>query len=186
MGISILINGRNISYHRNNKTIVFKFYTAWCDQKQRCCNPKSSRFKTYGAKKIELEYSFLELWDWIKKQNKTEDELRILTIGRIGHDKNYSINNIQLQSRSENSKERYNRCGNPTPPKEVMIFDFKTKKDLCIAKSLHEASYLTSVSVQSISDIISRRPQAYWQKKTGKKYYHLSAKGYGFRLTRIR
>jgi len=66
----VFIDGQCVSYHRKNKTLAYKFYRAIVNQKTRCSNKKSRDYRNWGAKGIEVEYTFDELWAWVHNQKK--------------------------------------------------------------------------------------------------------------------
>jgi len=165
MSKAILIEGRPISWHIKNKTTIGYVCKRYYSQRERCYNPKHYRYKTYGGKGIVIEYSLKELLTWCKA--KGINALKDMDIGRIDHSKSYSLDNILLQSRSENSKESFMRCGIKNPKKEIMISDYTTGENLCIAESTHEAAYLVETTHGNVSMIAGQKRR--------------SAKGFTFR-----
>jgi hypothetical protein len=93
-----------------------------------------------------------EFKEWILKQIPNFETLKGLSIGRIDHDKNYSLSNIEIQTLVDNAKERISRCGNPMNLKEyeITILDFKTRKVIGLAKSTRDAAKLTGCTKSSI------------------------------------
>ena len=76
-------------------------YSIFHGMKQRCNNPRNSRYMYYGEKGIKVCWdSFIDFYNWAINSNFKEG----LTIDRINPDKNYEPNNCQWITRSENSK----------------------------------------------------------------------------------
>ncbi len=96
-----------------------KLYLSYRDQKRRCCEEKHRSFFWCGKIGICVEYTFEELISWFKCQNIIKN----WSIGRIDHSKNYTISNIELVSKSSNSKERIFRIG--TPKDKIKTFVYK-------------------------------------------------------------
>lgn len=123
-------------------------------QKSRCYTKSNSRYYRYGGRGIEIKYTkdeFIKWWEYnIKNFNGVNP-----SIDRIDNNGHYEFGNIQIISRSENSKKRIRESGNPTKNKEILILDAKTKEPLMIAKSIKEAAYLTDnhrISIKRIVD----------------------------------
>lgn len=90
-------------------------------QKRRCEDPTNPAFKWYGAKGIRVLYSFQEFWSWYKVNLNGKN----LTVGRIDHSKDYSLDNIEFQTKTANTEERNARCGNPSMAKRKQVLCFK-------------------------------------------------------------
>lgn len=108
-----------------------KAYNSYNHQKKRCYSKTNKAYLNYGAKGIKVEYSVREFIAWFLKEYKKFNKnipLKFLDIGRIDHSKNYSFDNIRLESRSENTKERNNRLGNPINKRKVLVTDVSTGK----------------------------------------------------------
>jgi hypothetical protein len=80
--------------------------------KNRCSNKNTNSYEFYGKKGIRFELEWLSFKEWYKKELGNRDP-KGLTLGRIDHSKNYTLDNIELQTRSDNSKERIQRLGSP-------------------------------------------------------------------------
>lgn len=99
-------------------------YWTFYRQKKRCENPSCKDFVSYGKKGISVEYSVREFMHWYLQQIKfARKDQR--DVGRIDHSKNYSIDNIRFESKSENTKERNCRLGNPRKKRSVVVVDSK-------------------------------------------------------------
>lgn len=120
-------------------------------------------------KGLTVDYSFSELWDWFEKEFPNySGALTDLSIGRKDHEKGYFIENLQLETRSENSIERNKR--NPNKMREILISDYKSGEPLVIAKSLSEAAFLTGTHKGTVGDIA-----------TGRNKHRHHAKGFHFK-----
>ena len=95
--------GRN-TIHKDINAI----YRRYKMQRQRCNNPKNDDYKNYGAKGIKVEYSSREFIGWWLESIKNI-KVKKPVCGRIDHSRNYSLDNIEIQSASENSKEARKR-----------------------------------------------------------------------------
>lgn len=127
-------------------------------QLDRCTNPKNVSYKFYGLRGIAVEYSREEFIQWFKK-NASADMRGNLSIGRIDHNKNYSLDNIEIQTRSENSKERQVRCGPSMPRQSVLMYDRETGEVIKKFSSILEASKTTGVRIGTISRWLDRAPK---------------------------
>ena len=84
----------------NSKT---RLYRIWNGMKQRCNNPKSSTWKWYGGKGVkvcdEWENNFLNFKEWALSNGYNDN----LTIDRIDPLEDYSPENCQWLTISENA-----------------------------------------------------------------------------------
>src|SRR3990167_583331 len=131
-------------FEMNNeiKKIVFRRF---CKQRERCNSVNSTQYPWYGAKGVKVEYSFQELWNWFQKEFKDcKHNIKDMNIGRIDHSKNYSLDNVVLQTKADNIKEMSLRC--TTNKKPVLILDYKTMEPLVIADSVEHAAHLCGIS----------------------------------------
>ena len=83
--------------------------------KQRCSNPKSQRWKYYGAKGIKVEWETVEsFYDWAMKSGYKSG----LSIDRIDNEKNYCPENCRWVTVSENTRHAHlGRTKKPSPRK---------------------------------------------------------------------
>jgi len=153
---------------KDTDILVKKAYTVYIHQKSRCSCVTDSRYKNYGAKGISVEYSAREFIAWYLDNIKTFKGKRP-SVGRIDHNRNYSFDNIEMQSTSDNTKERLKRVGNPKPKKPILCIDYKTKEPLMIFDSTSQASVFTGINRTWISSIINLRQQ----KKSSKGFSFL-------------
>lgn len=84
-----------------------KAYQSWKAQRQRCYNPNNEKHKHY--KGLEVEYSSRDFITWwlneISKKEYTDP-----TCGRLDHSKSYRFDNIRIEERTDNTRERNSRC----------------------------------------------------------------------------
>ena len=86
-------------------------YMRWVRQRQRCNNKKCTGYKDYGGRGIKVEYDSRSFVGWFlnKTKNILIKDIKRFHVGRIDHSKNYTLDNIELVSISENTKERNTR-----------------------------------------------------------------------------
>lgn len=96
-------------------------FSSYRNQKNRCLNSNVRSYSSYGAMGISVEYNFSDFLSWCKK-NITSGLLAAgATVGRVDHSKNYSLENIEAVTRSENSRERIFRSGVPMPRVPILV-----------------------------------------------------------------
>lgn len=83
---------------------VLRAYKTWQTQRQRCNNPNATSYEFWGAKGIQVEYSSREFIGWYL-ENISNKKFKSPVVSRIDHSKNYSLENVRMEERSENSKE---------------------------------------------------------------------------------
>ena len=111
------------------------------DNAVRRCRDKD-KYPTYAG--ITVDFSKRELIYWWIIQNRFFN-LEKPTMGRINHSKSYSMENIRLEEHSDNSKEVFTRN---LPYKEgSKVSIFRRGTHVATAKSLHQASVCTGVSI---------------------------------------
>lgn len=123
-------------------------YLFWNRQKSRCENPKNNRYKYYGQKGIKVEYSFDDFWTWWEKNRPADAIKKGLTIGRKDHNKNYTLDNIEIQTVSQNTKEMLARTENRRL--KICSFDKKTGKDIAVFNSAYEAAKKYNLSHSTV------------------------------------
>lgn len=150
--------GRDMSKYPKD---VLKAYRAWDNIFSRCYVKTNRSFKTYGSVGIKMEFSRKELIGWyLEEIKKFKGENPC--IGRKDHSKNYSLNNIEIQSISENSKERIIRLGTPFKSKPVSAISTKNGKLIktflsCKAAALYYKISKSTVHRQLKGDSISSK-----------------------------
>lgn len=96
---------------------VKKAYDSFRAQRERCGSKNAEKYKYYGARGIQVKYSAREYIGWYL-ENLRSRKWNDPTVGRLDHDKDYCFENIEMQERVDNSKERNERKptgGTPRP-----------------------------------------------------------------------
>ena len=143
-----------IDYNHPDKR-VRKALISYKAQKQRCYYKKNKDYIFYGAKGIKVEYSSKEFVKWfIEKCPKNLDNI---VVGRIDHNKNYSLDNIEIIKNSDNSIERNLRMSDlgKYKTKKVAIIKKETLKLIKIAESVKEAAHITGMYPPNVSNIMN-------------------------------
>lgn len=86
-----------------------KITSTYWNQVKRCADPKDKSYKTYGGRGFKVEYSREEFGTWFLDKYPKNVPLNVLSLGRIDHSKNYSLDNLTFITKSENSKESIKR-----------------------------------------------------------------------------
>ncbi len=90
--------------------IIKKAKTVYKGQRRRCQHPRAKSYVNYGAKGISVEYTMQQFVDWyVAKVLENPIPLRDICCGRIDHSKNYSLDNIQIESKFMSISESANR-----------------------------------------------------------------------------
>lgn len=112
--------------------------------KTRCSNAKL--YPTYQG--IKVEFSLREFIYWWIVQNRFFKFNRV-TLGRIDHSKNYTIDNIKLEEYSENSIEARERTqSSPWDAKRINIYHKGTH--VAVAKSISQAAKYIDCGANSV------------------------------------
>lgn len=128
-------------------------YSSWKNQRNRCYNKKRKDYKYYGLRGVRVLYSSREFVGWWLEQIEKKF-IKDPTIDRIDHSKDYCFQNIRMITRSENSKERYDRLGLPkSGMKPILCLDYKTMTPLVVFESAAQAQACTAVHRASICKI---------------------------------
>jgi hypothetical protein len=114
---SILDRGHGLGYKRpmihgtvdGLRVWEHKSYKSWLKQRERCLDPNHNRYQWYGAKGIKVLYSSYEFVKWWSKEIKKKPPMKNPCCGRIDHSKHYSLDNIEIVEKSDNSKESWAR-----------------------------------------------------------------------------
>lgn len=146
-------------------TIEKRAYKSWKDQRQRCNNPNDPGFKHWGAKGVRVVYGPREFIAWYVNEYGKRASWTRPNVGRIDHDLDYTLDNIELVECTDNVRERNARLGNPTPSKEIIVKNTETGEILRFP-SKREAARSLGVSRQLIkhqcAHTLKRKPRSNW------------------------
>ncbi|MFZ8934316.1 MAG: hypothetical protein ACO2ZP_10500 [Bacteriovoracaceae bacterium] len=158
----------SLSFRKELPDKVAKAYRCYKNQKTRCSNKKVKAYKDYGEKGISVEYSPRQLVQWfLDNYDEKEMSLEEVTIGRIDHDKNYSLDNIEIQTRSDNSKEMLARCKESfTVP--LKLLSSRTKETIAIFESQKEASEVLKINKVTLSNHLRKHKFIYFKHNNNK------------------
>lgn len=113
-------------------------YISWMGQRRRCYNPKNSRYPWYGAKGIEVQYTAREFIAWWLHEIKRKKRWKRPSCGRIDHEKNYTLDNIELVECADNSREARARKTREEMPVRILAYGpddlilvFSNYKEVC-------------------------------------------------------
>ncbi len=140
------------------------------DQRRRCSNPKNSGYKTYGAKGIKVEYTSRQFIAWYL-ENIKKFKGKKPSVGRIDHSKNYTFDNIEIQSCSDNAKERcdrlgaFNYKGGIDTKIPVVVYLYRTMEPIVICDSFVEAARVCRASRTAVSAILRGEYKSVAKKK---------------------
>lgn len=134
---------------------VKKAYVSYLNQRQRCINAKHPSYPRYGGRGIKVTYSCREFVAWWLSAIKNFDGIDP-TVSRINHDDDYRFDNIRIESRSENSKERLRR--NPHQHRlRKPVYIFKNGKFIRRCASVNAAAKSLSVTASHVSAALNGR-----------------------------
>lgn len=88
-----------------------RLHQIWKDMKQRCINPKNSRYLRYGGRSIKIFLKWINDFAAFSKFALANGYADSLTIDRIDNDKGYYPENCQWITKSANSKRRWEDNG---------------------------------------------------------------------------
>lgn len=132
-----------------------KAKSAWDCQVGRCYREKNCRYGWYGAKGIRIEYSRTVFFSWYISKLRSIS-WKDPVVGRIDHSRNYSLDNIEMIERVDNTKERLLRSGNSNAMK-ITAFRYKTKEELVSFKSQADAAKFFKISRTAVTCVCSGR-----------------------------
>lgn len=87
-----------------------RLYNTWSSMKQRCYNPKNNRYCYYGGKGISVCNDWI-VFGGFKKWALESGYKEGMTVDRIDPSKNYSPDNCQWLSKSDNNSKRFDDSG---------------------------------------------------------------------------
>lgn len=124
-------------------------------QRDRCNREKNASYKSYGAKGIKVEYTTRQFVGWFIA-NIGEASLNTVSVGRINHSKNYTIDNIAIETISSNSSESAKRNRHPKfkYPKKILVKKISDGSVVeCVGQ--YEAAKITGLTARNISRYLS-------------------------------
>lgn len=98
---------RKVYLKIHQKTLSYYISHLMNSIKTRCYNTKCNKYKYWGGRGIELEFTRQELENWLSKNNI---DPRGLQIHRIDNDGNYALDNIEFLTRSEHITLHWRNC----------------------------------------------------------------------------
>jgi hypothetical protein len=90
--------------------IAKKALVTYGNMRNRTRNPNVAKDKNYLGLSVDIDSRDFIGW-FIAHYNSRS--WKMASVGRIDHSRGYSLDNIEMQEMSENSKERIRRKGNP-------------------------------------------------------------------------
>jgi len=132
-------------------------------QRGRCYNKNNPSYIYYGSKGIGVTYTLKEFRLWYRK-NVTKFKGDHPHVGRLDHSKSYCFNNIKIQSRSSNIKERNRRVGLPDNKKPVWIFNIETSQEFSFDSIKDTAKFLKRYPQNIIRELKSKTRHIYLKK----------------------
>ena len=155
-----------------------KVYNMWKGMWDRCRNPNFHAYENYKDCKIYDDFRYLSKYvEWIisepnfKEFCETCDKVMwcIDKDSKESNNRNYYPECMNLTTGSENSKERNNRRGNPTPKASVIAIDKKDK--VLLFKSTHDAQ-----NKEFDRSAIAKCTNKKWKTHKGYKWYKVNYK----------
>lgn len=139
---------------------VKKAYHTWAGQRDRCNNPRNVRYRSYGFKGIRVQYGSREFIAWYLSQ-EIRTSMAEPTVGRLDHDKDYTLDNIRIEEMSENSADglsRYRAKPGPKPKTftKVELFCRCCDESIRVFKSVNECAEFLGIDRTNISTHIAK------------------------------
>lgn len=136
----------------------------YSDQKSRCYNKNNKLYPKYGGKGLKIHYSKYDflIWflisypDFYIKHPRNRP-----SVGRIDHSKGYSLDNIEIQTVSQNTSECIKRNGNPSP--------FGTKLNVDKVKEI-KAELNNGVTLKTLAELYEVTKGTISAIKTGRNW----------------
>lgn len=158
-----------ITVATKNKPVPFlvdKAYQIHRGQIKRCFDKNNPSYKHYGGKNILVRYDSRTFVSWfIFSMKSYRGDINQSAVGRLDHAKDYTLDNIEIQSIADNSREVCIRNG-------LKIADFKKQPismhcrhcDAEIRKFLmiKDAAEFNGLSIAYVSGMLRRKRLGKW------------------------
>lgn len=131
------------SAHRGKKTRLYKI---WCKIKERCNNPKSTRYAFYGARGVKMceqWEAYQEFENWAVANGYSEN----LEIDRKDFTGDYSPSNCRWVTQTENKRNRRTSKLNMAKAREIRAKNPQCKSDMRVLAIEFGVSISTIYSV---------------------------------------
>lgn len=99
---------------KNTELCIKRSSKSYSDQKQRCNNPRDTRYKGCGAKGIQVIYSREEFSRWYKREYDKKEHWKRPTVIRINSKDHYKLGNVQLTEGTLNRTQSVGHLKNST------------------------------------------------------------------------
>lgn len=141
---------------------IVRIFQKYSDQKSRCYNKNHRLYPKYGGKGLTVDYTAYDFLVWFLR--KYPEFYRKYpnnrpSVGRVDHDKGYSLDNIEIQTVAQNTAECIKRNGNPSPYGTKLNLDSvkKIRKELAKGITLRDLAEKYGVTKGAISAIKTGR-----------------------------
>jgi len=151
---------------------ITRITRTWRAIKQRCNNPNSDRYYSYGQKGIKLQVNIRKFISWYLEKLKLRKTWNDPTVDRIDNRGNYCFCNIQLLERKENWDKSNVAFKQWT--RRVAVFRSHEKEPFFIAFSIHNAAVLFNRHPSNISKFCKKaliRPLGFYRTEHYFKFY---------------
>lgn len=144
--------------------------------RQRCSREGFLYYKSYGGRGIRCLIEVDEWFDFYKRTYPGQG----WTVGRIDHSRHYSLDNIEWQLQSEQTRERNKRHGLPKYDKRIsLIITFADGSEIEVASG-QEAATLLKVPRAEISLMLAnkyKKPKTYQVRRAKDGIKHTRSPG---------
>lgn len=128
----------------------------YSDALQRCNNPNHKLYPHYGQRGIKVEISKEEFFDWFLKEYKgffSKHGTSRPSLSRKRYDEGYKLNNLELTTVDQNTRELYGRRGNRSPRgtvlDDIQVLVCHTYPDKNILDKVYGVTYQAIRAIQT-------------------------------------